>query len=259
MESVLSYVPGESFFHKLSPLTLFVAAFVVCMAAVASPSSLFVLGLIVALLACSAVAGVFRRSAKLVLGLGSLALVALVLQVVFVRSGTVYAQAGPLLVTSDGVSSGVLVVLKVVCMVLPLSLAFMMVPMNALANELVTKCRVPYRYAFAVTTAIRFIPLFMQEMGQIMEVQKARGVSFDTRNVFKKAALTVPLAVPLLVDSVKRTDAIAIGAELRGFSLRGPASAYRTYPFGARDAVLAAACVAVVVLAAASVALPFGL
>lgn len=35
----------------------------------------------------------------------------------------------------------------------------------------------------------------------------------------------VPLAVPLLIDSVKRTDAFAIGAELRGFSLRTRQSA----------------------------------
>lgn len=259
MTNVFSYTPGTSFFHRLSPLAAFGAAFAVCVAAAISTSSLFALCLIVALLGCAAVAGVLKQSLKLVVGLGSLALIVLVLQVVFVRSGTVYAELGPLIVTSDGISSGILVVLKVVCMVLPLSLAFMVVPVNELSNELVSKCRLPYKYAFAVTTAIRFIPLFMQEMGQIMEAQKARGVSFDTRNVFKKAALTVPLAVPLLVDSVKRTDAIAIGAELRGFSLRGPASAYRTYPFGARDAVLAAACVAVVVLAAASVALPFGL
>lgn len=251
MGSVFSYVPGSSFFHKLSPLTMFAAAFIVCIAAAASTSALFILALIVALLACSAVAGVFRQSAKLVLGLGSIALIALVLQVFFVRTGAVYAQAGPLLVTSGGVSSGILVVLKVVCMVLPLSLAFMVAPVNALANELVSKCRLPYKYAFAATTAIRFIPLFMQEMSQIMEAQKARGVRFDTRNVFRKVALTVPLAVPLLVDSVKRTDAIAIGAELRGFSLRGRNSAYRTYPFGVRDAVFALACIVVLALAVA--------
>lgn len=251
MTNVFSYTPGTSFFHRLSPLAAFGAAFVVCVAAAISTSSLFVLCLIIALLGCAAVAGVFKQSMKLVLGLGSLALIVLVLQVIFVRTGTVYAEFGPFLVTSDGVSSGILVVLKVVCMVLPLSLAFMVVPVNALSNELVSKCRLPYKYAFAATTAIRFIPLFMQEMGQIMEAQKARGVQFDTRNVFKKVSLMAPLAVPLLVNSVKRTDAIAVGAELRGFSLRGRDSAYRTYPFAARDAAIAAACVVVLALAIA--------
>lgn len=251
MTNVFSYTSGTSFSHQLSPLAVFGAAFVACVAAAISTSSLFVLGLIVALLGCAAIAGVLRQSVKLVLGLGSLALVVLVLQVVFVRTGTVYAEFGPLVMTSDGVSSGILVVLKVVCMVLPLSLAFMVVPVNELSNELVSKCHLPYKYAFAVTTAIRFIPLFMQEMSQIMEAQKARGVQFDTRNVFKKVSLMAPLAVPLLVDSVKRTDAIAVGAELRGFSLRGRESAYRTYRFAARDAALAVACVAVFALAIA--------
>lgn len=251
MSSVFSYVPGTSFFHRLSPLTMFVAAFAVCIAAAVSASHFFILGLIVIMLACSALAGVFKQSLKLVLGLGSLALIVLVLQVVFVRSGTVLLQLGPLMVTTDGLSSGILVVLKVVCMVLPLSLAFMVVPMNALSNELVSKCRLPYKYAFAATTAIRFIPLFMEEMGQIMEAQKARGVRFDTRNIFKKVSLMVPLTVPLLIDSVKRTDAIAIGAELRGFSLRGRTSAYHTYHMGVRDVVMLIVCAALLVLAVA--------
>lgn len=255
MGKVFSYVPGDSFFHRLNSLSLFAAAFIVCIAAAVSTNSVFIAGLIVVLLACSALAGVLKQSLKLAAGLGSLALIVLVLQVIFVRSGDVLAQAGPLLVTTDGLSSGVLVVLKVVCMVLPLSLAFMAAPVNALSNELVSKCHLPYKYAFATTTAIRFIPLFMQEMGQIMEAQKARGVSFDTRNVFKKVSLMVPLTVPLLIDSVKRTDAIAIGAELRGFSLRGPHSAYRSYTFSARDVVLLVVCVALFAFAVASIVL----
>lgn len=34
MGSVFSYVPGNSFFHKLSPLTMFAAAFIVCIAVI---------------------------------------------------------------------------------------------------------------------------------------------------------------------------------------------------------------------------------
>ena len=255
MNSVFSYVPGESFFHRLNPLTAFAAAFFVCIAAAVSSSSLFVLALIVLLLACSACAGMLKQSVKLVLGLGSLALIALVLQVVFVRTGTVYWQYGSLAVTSDGISSGVLVVLKIVCMVLPLSLAFSVIPVSALSDELVRTCGLPYKYAFAATTAIRFIPLFMDEMSQIMEAQKARGVQFDTRNVLKKISLMVPLAVPLLIDSVKRTDAIAIGAELRGFSLRTRTSALRSYPVGMRDAATVAVCLALCAVAIVGVIL----
>ncbi len=251
MDTVFTYVPGESFLHELNPLTVFLGAFIICIAAAVSVNIPFVTGLIVAQLCLAAIAGSqeFRKSVKLMLGLGSLALIVLVLQVIFVRTGTVFAQLGPLLITSDGLISGVLVVLKVVAMVLPLSIAFMVQPINSLANELVSKCHLPYKYAFTVTTAIRFIPLFMEEMSGIMEAQKARGVQFDTGNIFKKFSLMVPLTVPLLVSSVKKTDAIAIGAELRGFNLRTSASAYQQHRIGAVDIV--SVVVSVALLAAA--------
>ena len=245
MDTVFSYVPGTSMLHRMNPVFTFLCAFLVCIAAAVSTNHLFVLALIVVQLLLSSTAGVFKKSMKLVLGLGSLALIVLVLQMVFVRTGTVFATFGPLMITSDGLLSGVLVVLKVVCMVLPLSLAFMVTPMNDLTNELVSKCHLPYKYAFAFTTAVRFIPLFMEEMSGIMEAQKARGVQFDTRNVARKFALMVPLTVPLLVSSVKKTDTIAIGAELRGFSLRGATSAYRQHGVSARDIVAVVVCVAV--------------
>lgn len=251
MDTVFSYVPGTSALHRMNPVFTFLCAFLICIAAAVSTNHLFVLALIVVQLLLSSTAGVFKKSMKLVLGLGSLALIVLVLQVVFVRTGTVFAAFGPLMITSDGLLSGVLVVLKVVCMVLPLSLAFMVTPMNDLTNELVSKCHLPYKYAFTFTTAVRFIPLFMEEMSGIMEAQKARGVQFDTRNVARKFALMVPLTVPLLVSSVKKTDTIAIGAELRGFSLRGATSAYRQHGVSARDIAAVVVCVAVLAAAIA--------
>ncbi len=251
MDTVFTYVPGNSFLHKMNPVMVFIAAFIVCIAAAVSMSNLFVFGLIIVQLVAAVSAGVFKKCLKIVLGLGSLALIVLVLQAIFVRTGEVYFEAGPLMITHDGLYSGVLVVLKVACMVLPLSLAFMVQPINALTNELVSKCRLPYKYAFTITTAIRFIPLFMEEMSAIMEAQKARGVQFDKGGIFKKISLMVPVTVPLLVSSVKKVDAIAIGAELRGFNLRTRASAYRTHPIGARDIIVLIICVAILAAAIA--------
>ena len=48
--------------------------------------------------------------------------------------------------------------------------------------------------------------VFMNDMKGIMEAQTARGVQFDTGGVVKKARLMVPLCVPLLVSSVRKTN-----------------------------------------------------
>ena len=122
--------------------------------------------------------------------------------------------------------------------------------LNDLANACVEVLHVPYRYAFTFTTALRFVPVFSQEMNAIMEAQTARGVEYDTRNPIKKLRLMLPLCVPLLISSVGKTDACALAAEQRGFYLRTRASSYKRYPLRVLDAAALALGVALVAAAA---------
>ena len=56
-----------------------------------------------------------------------------------------------------------------------------------------------------------------------------------TLSVFKKLGLLLPLCVPLLISSIRRTGAAATAAEVRGFNLRTRASGYKKYGFGLVD------------------------
>ena len=91
----------------------------------------------------------------------------------------------------------------------------------------------------------------MNDMAGIMEAQTARGVEFDAGGIVKKVRLMVPLCVPLLVSSVRKTNSAAIAAEVRGFNLRTPASGYKEYPFAALDVTALAAGAALVAAAVA--------
>ena len=119
-----------------------------------------------------------------------------------------------------------------------------------LANACVEKLHIPYRYAFTFTTALRFVPVFSQEMNAIMEAQTARGVEYDTKNPFKKLTLMLPLCVPLLISSVGKTDACALAAEQRGFYLRDRSSSYKRYPFCGIDIAALAIAAALIVAGA---------
>ena len=81
-------------------------------------------------------------------------------------------------------------------------------------------------------------------------VETARGVEFDG-SFAKKVRLMIPLCVPLLVSSVRKTNSAAIAAEVRGFNLRTRTSGYRDYPLHAEDFVALAVCVAVLAAAIA--------
>ncbi len=246
MVNVIDYMPGTTLLHKLNPVTKLALAAAIIIATFLANTYVTLIGLLVLTLALGAYAGVLNRLLSLLKLLVPLALIMLVLQLAFVRQGnTLFA-----FVTDTGLLTGSKACLRLLGVALPLILMLMVTKLTDLANACVEKLHVPYRYAFTFTTALRFVPVFSQEMNAIMEAQTARGVEYDTKNPFKKLKLMLPLCIPLLISSVGKTDSAALAAEQRGFYLRNRASSYKRYPFAARDVVILACCVALVVVGA---------
>lgn len=247
MTSVIDYVAGDTLLHRLNPVTKLAVAAAVVVATLLADTYPLLVGLIALTLAIGAYAGALRRLASLLKVLVPLAAIMLLLQTVVVRTGTPVAAW----ITTDGLVTGSKACLRLLSVAMPLILMLSVTKMSDLANACVEVLHVPYRYAFTFTTALRFVPVFSQEMTAIMEAQTARGVEYDTRNPIRKLQLMLPLCVPLLVSSVGKTDATALAAEQRGFYLRTRSSSYKRYPIAARDWAVLAACVALVALGAA--------
>jgi energy-coupling factor transport system permease protein len=123
-------------------------------------------------------------------------------------------------ITLDAALIGLILCLRLTASAVPLALMLRVTKPLALADSLYNRLHMPYKFAFAFSTAMRFIPVFAEEMAEITEAQTARGVELDTRNIFKKIRLLMPLCVPLLLSSVRKLETAVISAELRGFELR---------------------------------------
>lgn len=244
MVNVIDYVPGATVLHRLNPVAKLALASGIIIATFLAASYPALIGLLIITLALGAYAGVFGRLASLLKVLLPLAALMLVLQTVFVQGGERLVG----FVTSEGLVTGSKACLRLLGVALPLVLVLTVTKLTDLANACVEILHVPYRYAFAFTTALRFVPLFGQEMNAIMEAQTARGVEYDTKNPIKKLQLMLPLCIPLLISSVGKTDATALAAEQRGFYLRTRESSYKRYPLQALD--FAAIAVAVALIAA---------
>ncbi|MDR3280900.1 MAG: energy-coupling factor transporter transmembrane protein EcfT [Synergistaceae bacterium] len=243
MRGFLDYVSGDSVPHRLNPMTKLALAFVLCAACFMTKDHMLVGGVIVCNLCLAAMAGVFDRSARVFLSLLKLAFILFVMQVFFVRQGNVLLTLPKgFYITDEGISFSLLFAMRMIAAAMPLTLMLSITRMSDLSNALVKFLHIPYKYTFVLTTAIRFIPLFSDEMIGIMEAQTARGVEFDTRSFIKKVRLLLPLCVPLLISSVRRIETGAISAELRGFNLRTRDSGYKTYGFGAIDAAAFVFC-----------------
>ena len=246
MVNVIDYVPGATVLHRLNPVAKLALASGILLATGLAAASPALVGLLVITLALGAYAGVFSRLASLLKVLLPLAAIMLVLQMIFVQGGERLVG----FVTSEGLVTGSKACLRLLGVALPLVLVLTVTKLTDLANACVEILHVPYRYAFAFTTALRFVPLFGQEMNAIMEAQTARGVEYDTKNPIKKLQLMLPLCIPLLISSVDKTDATALAAEQRGFYLRTRESSYKRYPLQALDFAAIAVAVALIVAGA---------
>ncbi|MDR3167150.1 MAG: energy-coupling factor transporter transmembrane protein EcfT [Treponema sp.] len=236
MTGLLDYLPGNSPLHRLNPLTKLILSFTLCLVCFLTDRLVLILGVIIFNLALAVLAGVIGRSLKILGSLVKFSLVLFVVQIFFIRRGTaILVLPFNIFITDRGLLFSLLFVSRLIAATMPLTLMFSVTRMDDIANVLTRYFRIPYKYTFVLTTAIRFIPLFAEEMAGITEAQIARGIEFDTGNFFKKIRLLLPLCVPLLIASVRKIEGGAISAELRGFNLRKRKSGYKQYRFGPGD------------------------
>ncbi len=254
MKGFLDYVPGNSVFHRMNPVTKLIFAFTVCIGCFSSGNLFVLFGLLVFNFVLGCVCGIPQRTYSLLKGLTKIAIFLFIIQVLVIRTGDVMVIKGVALqwkfikITDRGAYNAACLVLRLSCGTLPLAIMLSVTKLGDLSNALVEKWHIPFKYAFTLTTAIRFIPVFASEMAGIIEAQTSRGIELDTKNPFKKIGLILPLCAPLLVSSVRKTQSLAIAADLRGFKYRKAGSCLKRYPFCFRDFMCFIVGILVVVL-----------
>jgi energy-coupling factor transport system permease protein len=212
----ITYQPGDSVLHRLHPLVkmawlLFGTALVfvvrspwVVLAAVA----LLVLAFPLAGLRLGSVRGtrLFITTA-LLLGL---------LQILFVHEGGMLMQIGPVTITVGGLQAAAYVAGRFLSVILLSYLFVLTTEPNDLAYALM-RAGVPYRYGFALITALRLVPVFEQEGQTVYQAQLARGVRYDVRSPRRFVTLARQFFLPLLVSALGKVDALAVSMEGRCF------------------------------------------
>lgn len=243
MIDITGYKPGNTLLHRLNPITKLMGVGCAIAATVLASAWAPLIGIPVLACVLSAYIGTGRRLAGLIRLLVPIVCAMFALQILFVRTGDILY--GP--ITYDGIASASKACLRLIGAAIPFVLLLATTRLTDLANACVEILHLPYRYAFTFTTALRFIPLFSQEMHAIVETQITRGVALDTASPLKRFTLMLPICIPLLVTSVRKVDSIALAAEQRGFYLRTRASSYRRFPLTRIDIVTISCCIALMV------------
>lgn len=250
MNGFLEYVPGSSLLHRMNPVAKLAASLLIIFACFVTQNFALLIGILVLDFALAASCGMMKQTIGLAKAVVGFSLILAVIALLSTPEGDVLVTLPWGYIGTGSALAAVRIVLRLTACAVPLFLTFYVTKLNDIANSLVKICHVPYRYAFVFTSTVHFIPVFMNDMKGIMEAQTARGVEFDG-GIVKRIRLMIPLCVPLLVGSVRKTNSAAIAAEVRGFNLRNRASGFKQYPFAGIDA--AALVVAVLLLALAIV------
>ena len=219
MKQVMQYVAGDSFFHRLHPLTKLMWAVLTCVACFMCENLYFLTAIVLFNVAIAIGSGIYREAKSVFKMFFILGFFLMLFQMLFMNEGNrLFGLSGVIVITDKGLSSGLLLALRMSGALLPLSVMIMITPINDLSAEMVDKLHIPDKYAFVLTTALRFIPTFSNEMNQIIQAQVARGCDLDTKNIFKKIKVIIPMSMPLLISSIRKIEKQAITLEIRGFN-----------------------------------------
>lgn len=253
----VKYEAGTTFLHALNPLTklIVLVLFSVGIFLFASiPIELLVFLSLVAIIAMvrSRVLASLLTSRFLL----SFAVLLFLVQVIFNVGGTVYFSIPLVLftipVTSHGVTVGIVLALRFVCIILASAIFVFTTDPGELAYALI-RAGVPYRYGFMLVTAIRFIPVFESEAGTVRCAQQARGLDIDgqgLRALINSARYTL---LPLVVSALSKVDVLVISMEGRAFGIKPWRTSVRRSRSGAADILVLAAAVALFALLLACV------
>jgi len=238
MQAMVEYIQKDSPFHKLNPVTKIIWTFAVLILSFIFNDPLAIFAILLSNLAIAAVSGIIKQVLPVVKALFIFSFILILCQIFFVDSGNTLFYVLPFInagrVTDIGLKMSLVMSFRMVATVSTIPILMMTTPMTDMVVVLVEKAKIPFKYAFMFITALRFIPTFISEMEQIMQAQMSRGYHSDTRNPFKKLVIIIPLAIPLLVSSIKKTEKMAISMEVRGFA-SGPRSSYRKVVMNTSD------------------------
>ena len=140
----------------------------------------------------------------------------IIMQSVFVRSGAVLLEAGgTVLLTSGGVTGGLLVFLR---------LGILVTSGAAVAScglrrgiQALIQLKIPYEVAFMVCIAIHFLPLLAGEMRDALTAIQLRGIDIKRIPLGRRVRVYTYLFLPVAGGAILKAQDMAAGIELRGF------------------------------------------
>ena len=152
------------------------------------------------------------------------------------KSGEVVVEAGPLLLTTGSIDSGVAIMLRGCALALTSVIFLTTTDAQELGESLAQTFRLPARFVLSAVAAFRLMGLLAAEWQSLAAARRARGVGTASGLV---AATTgfAQQAFALMVQALRRASRLAVTMEARGFGA-GPRTWLNPPVYGRVDVVV---------------------
>ncbi len=113
------------------------------------------------------------------------------------------------------------------------------------------KMGIPYKIAYAINIAFRYIPDVMTEYKNILDAQQARGLAFNKGEgtIIERLKNYTTIFVPLVSSSIKRIETVSNAMELRSFGKKKKRTWYSYKKLKGMDYAFIISCIVLLVTA----------
>jgi len=236
MRPRISHQPGDSWLHNLHPLVKLLWMILGTLGVFLIPDPWIALGSFTAVMAASLSARLKLRGLRGIRMFVVTAILLGVLQIIFLKEGQVALQIGPWPIYQSGLQSGLYITARFLFIVALSYLFVLSTSPNDLAYALM-QAGLPYRYGFALITALRLVPVFEEEGQTVYQAQLARGVQYDRRSLSQLPTLARQFFFPMLVSALSKVDALAVSMEGRCFGKYDTRTFRRQVPWRTADTI----------------------
>lgn len=119
----------------------------------------------------------------------------------------------------EGLLYGINVICKSMTFLLLVPLCVFTTNPNNLTVALV-RLRLPYKFAFVISSTLRFFPLIFDEIRAVTETQRLRGYVPEDMGVLERLRTDAGVAVPVILGAMFKAQQIEVVLQARAFSGR---------------------------------------
>lgn len=243
MASRLRFEERNTLLHRLNPVMKLCALTLLVVGIMVYPSWRLSALVLVLILTCFYLShtslNVTRGRTKFVL---TFSMLMFLVQIIVTANGsTIFylmpqlGSFGPFLPATDfGLERGLTITVRFLLIVFS-SMLFISVTDPTLLAYSLARVGIPYRYAFSLVIALRFLPLFESENNIVRMAQQSRGISLEVGSIHKVLRSVRFTFFPLLVSALSRVESLALSMAGRGFGYSDRRTYMRTTHWSVGD------------------------